>query len=110
VPNMKIDPNELRVQAGKLNAAGADLTTKLATAINGLNGLGNFWGDDDTGHIFYNGDSGHPGYRTQHDNVSTDTNAIITGYGEIASGLEQTAKNVDVANWNALVALPKVPA
>jgi hypothetical protein len=39
-------PNELRAQASKLSTAGDELQTKLTNALNALNGLGNFWGDD----------------------------------------------------------------
>lgn len=115
---MKIDPSELRSQAGKLNAIGDELQTKLANAIKALHGLGNFWGDDQFGEPFHNGVNGKPGYGAQLDNVSTDTNAIIKGYHEIAGlphshrgvgGLSQMANNVDVANWNSIVSLPKIP-
>ncbi|MCW2916557.1 MAG: hypothetical protein JWN52_4625 [Actinomycetia bacterium] len=106
---LKVDPTELKSQAGKLNTAGDDLNTKLSNAFSALDGLGNFWGDDDTGHTFYNGDGGKPGYSGQHDSASTDVNAIIKGYHEIAGGFLQMAKHIDVANWNSMVALPKVP-
>jgi uncharacterized protein YukE len=106
---LKVDPNELKAQAAKLSGASQDLQTKLTNALKRLNGLGNFWGDDKTGHTFHDGEGGHPGYGSQHDNVTAEADAIIKGYGQIVSGLEQMAKNVDIANWNALVALPKVP-
>ncbi|MCW2886853.1 MAG: hypothetical protein QOE54_4194 [Streptosporangiaceae bacterium] len=105
---LKVDPAELKAQAGKLDTAGDDLNTKLGNAFKALHGLGGFWGDDDTGHTFYNGD-GKPGYGAQYDNASTDINAMIKGYHDIAGGFQQMAKNIDVANWNSIVALPKVP-
>ncbi|MCW2939530.1 MAG: hypothetical protein JWN00_2515 [Actinomycetia bacterium] len=106
---MNVDPAELRAQAVKLNKAGDDLNTKLTTAISALNALGNFWGDDGYGTTFYNGDHGKPGYHVEHDNVSTDTKAIISGYHGIADRLGQMADHVDVANWNSIVTLPQIP-
>jgi hypothetical protein len=115
---LHVDPAELRAQAGGLNTVGDTLQANLAKAINALEGLGNFWGDDQYGHMFHDGANGRPGYGAQHDTVSTDTNAIISGYHEIAGlptrhhgagGLSEMANNVDVANWNSLAALPQIP-
>lgn len=115
---MKLDSGELRAQAAKLNTVGEDLQTKLANAMNALQALGDFWGDDQFGETFFRGANGKPGYGAQHDTVTTDTTAIINGYHEIAGlpgshrgarGLSQMADNIDVANWNTMVNLPKVP-
>jgi uncharacterized protein YukE len=102
------DAKELTTQAGLLKTASTDLNTKLRNALFGLIDLGHFWGDDDIGQQFLNGD-GKPGYSAQIETANKDVTAIATGYHTIADGFLQMAKNIDVANWDTIVSLPKVP-
>ncbi|GAB3985465.1 hypothetical protein GCM10029978_098370 [Actinoallomurus acanthiterrae] len=77
--------------------------------VRSLEGLGNFWGDDEAGRTFYDGAEGRPGYRDRHDGALTDALAAVTAYQEIAARLVQMADNVDTGEWNIIVSLPKVP-
>jgi hypothetical protein len=106
---MGLDSAELKQQAGKIAKEGTDLATDLKGYVQALAGLGNFWGDDEAGRTFYDGAEGKPGYRVQHDGALTDTLAVVTAYEKIATRLQQMADNIDAAEWNIKISLPKVP-
>ncbi|MCO6009415.1 hypothetical protein NE236_31035 [Actinoallomurus purpureus] len=106
---MGIHSADLKRQAGKIAQEGTDLATDLVGLVRALEGVGNFWGDDEAGQTFYEGADGKPGYRVRHDGGLTDALAIVAGYEKIAMRLQQMGDNVDVANWNVIVSLPKVP-
>ncbi|GAA4639469.1 hypothetical protein GCM10023196_101220 [Actinoallomurus vinaceus] len=106
---MGIHSADLKRQAGKIAKEGTDLATDLLGLVRALEGVGNFWGDDDAGRTFYEGADGKPGYRVRHDAALTDALAVMTAYEEIAGRLTQMADNVDAGEWNIIISLPKVP-
>lgn len=106
---LDVGNKELIGPAAKIRAEAFDLAEAIGRFIGELEGLGDFWGDDDAGRMFYDGADGRPGYRTRQETAVPDAIALVSAYERTAEGLERMAAHIKVADFISMIALPKVP-
>lgn len=104
------DDEELRQDNGDLTGASRQFelemkhfTGDIRSLFHVLEGIGDFAGNDDTGHKF------KEGYGKAVGNVVSYVHAIEDAYQGIVDRLQLMTVSVDLANWASMAALPKVP-
>ncbi|MFF0310807.1 hypothetical protein ACFYSC_25545 [Streptosporangium sp. NPDC004379] len=88
---------------------GAELTEAAVAEANELYAVGNFWGDDQAGRIFYHGDSGSPGYRDMAEGVMGEAHALGGLCVRIGDRIFTMGTNVEAAEWEAISHVPRMP-
>ncbi|MGW4638655.1 hypothetical protein ACWEN6_09010 [Sphaerisporangium sp. NPDC004334] len=75
------------------------LGTALKAAMAALSGLGHFWGDDEHGHVFYEGAEGRKGFRAATEEIARHAGNITAAYDRIGDNLAQAGANLETADW-----------
>ncbi|MBB4936727.1 hypothetical protein FHR32_001032 [Streptosporangium album] len=90
------------------DAESTDLTGALIREVNELIAVGDFWGGDEAGMKFYNGDAEVPGYAATAEGIMTETGAIPFFYSGVAARLFCMGATVEAADWASMAEMPWV--
>ncbi|MET9067070.1 hypothetical protein [Streptosporangium sandarakinum] len=107
---MAMSPDTVkRSVARPFTEEGTELTKAAVIETNRLYAVGNFWGDDRAGRLFYDGDSGSPGYRHMTEGVMGEAYALAGLCARIGDRLFAMGTNVEAAEWEAIARVPRMP-
>ncbi|MGS2640761.1 hypothetical protein [Streptosporangium sp. LJ11] len=93
-----ISPADLKKRKEDFHTESDELGTAFAKAMNDLEALGAFWGNDEVGQKFA-GASGGTGYLAARDEAKSHVEGIRDGYRKIGDNLGLVGDNVTGANW-----------
>ncbi|WP_436760067.1 hypothetical protein [Streptosporangium sp. V21-05] len=93
-----ISPADLKKRKEDFHTESDELARAFAKAMADLDGLGAFWGGDETGQRFA-GASGGTGYLAARDEAKAHVEGIRDGYRKIGDNLGLVGDNVTGANW-----------
>ncbi|GAB2445049.1 hypothetical protein [Streptosporangium sandarakinum] len=110
MPYMAMSPDTVKWSVARpFTTEGTELTESVVIETNRLYSVGNFWGDDRAGRLFYDGDSGSPGYRHMTEGVMGEAHALAGLCVRIGDRLFAMGTNVEAAEWEAIAQVPRMP-
>lgn len=106
---LAMSPDDLKSSIAKaFHIEGGDLTGALIKEVNELIAVGDFWGGDEAGMKFYDGDAEVPGYAATAEAVMTESSAISFFYTGVATRLHDMGRNVEAADWAGIAEMPRI--
>ena len=101
-PPMQIDHAELKLAAQEFVDEDARLSGEVYFLLGKIAGLGDIYGNDDTGR------QTNQGFLQAQENIAKYVGSLCGAYGKTGIALGLMESNVDVANWNITAALPDI--
>ncbi|OUC79126.1 hypothetical protein CA984_42980 [Streptosporangium minutum] len=104
-----MSPDDLKSSIAKaFRIESTDLTGALVKEVNELIAVGDFWGGDEAGAKFYNGDAEVLGYAATAEAVMTEASAISSFYTGVAARIHDMGRNVEAADWASIAEMPRI--
>lgn len=75
------------------------LTVALDEAMQALSALGDFWGSDENGRLFYEGAQGRKGFRAATEEIGQHVKNVENAYTRIGENLAAAGANFETAEW-----------
>jgi uncharacterized protein YukE len=75
------------------------LGNALKEAMAGLDALGDFWGGDEHGRLFYEGAQGQKGYRAATEEIGQHVETVKAAYTRIGENIAAAGANLEAADW-----------
>ncbi|MFC4584697.1 WXG100 family type VII secretion target [Sphaerisporangium corydalis] len=108
-PGLDVSPSGLADLAKLFDVQVTDLNGAMREAAGRLAAIGAFWGGDEAGRKFHEGDGGRAGYGAVAADITSDVRALSTVYDGIGDRLVVMGRNVRAADWASIPRLPEVP-
>ncbi|WP_214411681.1 hypothetical protein [Sphaerisporangium fuscum] len=99
LPPTDVTPANLAKRGGDFHDEQEALADAMAQAMTALAALGPFWGDDESGRLFYAGAEGQKGFRAATEEIVEHGLTIQVGYRSIGDKLAVAGVNVAAADW-----------
>jgi hypothetical protein len=99
---MQIDHAELKRAAQEFVDEDARLSSEVYFLLGKIAGLGDIYGDDDSGR------QANQGFLQAQENITKYVGSLCGAYGRTGIALGLVESNVQVANWNITAALPDI--
>ncbi|MDH2425075.1 hypothetical protein [Sphaerisporangium sp. TRM90804] len=104
-PVTEVSPADLAAREEDFHHERDGLAAALKDAQAALAALGDFWGGDENGILFYGGAEGRKGYRDASAEVVRHAETVATVYTRVGDNLALMGANVRMAEWATIGAL-----